>query len=170
VNPRLNPGFGVLRFGLRATCAVVVVFPVRTFPREIKLENMNDLSIAFQWNIICSFKSNSVSGIFTSIWLSDVLSIVFFCTACDLLFVNLLVRFVRCYTVHLTFPCEPMGRREIFHTFSLLVEMERHFTHEFVTCDYETQDWNPVVFAYSEHHVSVTFHVWKRCVHCPALL
>jgi hypothetical protein len=26
-----------------------------------------------------------------------------------------------------------MGRREIFHTFSLLVEIEGHFTHEFVT-------------------------------------
>jgi hypothetical protein len=31
-----------------------------------------------------------------------------------------------------------MGRREIFHTFSLLVEIEGHFTHEFVTYVYET--------------------------------
>jgi hypothetical protein len=34
-----------------------------------------------------------------------------------------------------------MGRREIFHTFSLLVEIEGHFTHEFVTYVYETEDW-----------------------------
>jgi hypothetical protein len=31
-----------------------------------------------------------------------------------------------------------MGRREIFHTFSPLVEIEGHFTHEFVTYVYET--------------------------------
>jgi hypothetical protein len=37
------------------------------------------------------------------------------------------------------FLCEPMGRREIFHTFSLLVEIEGHFSHEFVTYDYKTQ-------------------------------
>jgi hypothetical protein len=28
--------------------------------------------------------------------------------------------------------CEPMGRREIFLTFSLLVEIEGNFTNEFV--------------------------------------
>jgi hypothetical protein len=33
-----------------------------------------------------------------------------------------------------------MGRREIFHTFSLLVEIEGHFTHEFVSYVYETED------------------------------
>jgi hypothetical protein len=35
----------------------------------------------------------------------------------------------------------PMGRREIFHTFLLLVEIEGHFTHELVSYVYETQDW-----------------------------
>jgi hypothetical protein len=34
-----------------------------------------------------------------------------------------------------------MGRREKFHTFSLLVEIEGHFTHEFVSYVYETEDW-----------------------------
>jgi hypothetical protein len=34
-----------------------------------------------------------------------------------------------------------MGGREIFHTSSLLVEIEGHFTHEFETYVYETQDW-----------------------------
>jgi hypothetical protein len=41
------------------------------------------------------------------------------------------------------FLCEPMGCREIFHTFSLLVELEGHFTHEFVSFVsyvYETED------------------------------
>jgi hypothetical protein len=37
--------------------------------------------------------------------------------------------------------CEPMGRREIFHTFLLLVEIVGHFTHEFVSYFYETEDW-----------------------------
>jgi hypothetical protein len=37
--------------------------------------------------------------------------------------------------------CEPMGRREIFLTFSLLVEIEGHFTNEFVSYVYETEDW-----------------------------
>jgi hypothetical protein len=36
--------------------------------------------------------------------------------------------------------CEPMGRREIFLTFSLLVEIEGHFTNEFVSYVYETED------------------------------
>jgi hypothetical protein len=35
-----------------------------------------------------------------------------------------------------------MGRREIFHTCSLLVEIEGHFTHEFVNYVYETEDWS----------------------------
>jgi hypothetical protein len=34
-----------------------------------------------------------------------------------------------------------MGRRGIFHTFFLLVEIEGHFTKEFVTYVYETLDW-----------------------------
>jgi hypothetical protein len=34
-----------------------------------------------------------------------------------------------------------MGRREIFHNSSLLLEIEGHFTHEFVTYVYEIQDW-----------------------------
>jgi hypothetical protein len=38
--------------------------------------------------------------------------------------------------------CEPMERREIFITFSLLVEIEGHFTHEFVSYVYETEDWS----------------------------
>jgi hypothetical protein len=36
--------------------------------------------------------------------------------------------------------CEPMGRREIFLTFSLLVEIEGHFTNEFVSYIYEIED------------------------------
>jgi hypothetical protein len=38
--------------------------------------------------------------------------------------------------------CDPMGRREIFLTFSQLVEIEGHFTNEFVSYryDYETED------------------------------
>jgi hypothetical protein len=33
-----------------------------------------------------------------------------------------------------------MGRREVFHTFSLLVEIEGHFTNKFVTYVYEAQN------------------------------
>jgi hypothetical protein len=33
-----------------------------------------------------------------------------------------------------------MGRGDIFYAFLLLVEIEGHLTHEFVTCVYETQD------------------------------
>jgi hypothetical protein len=33
-----------------------------------------------------------------------------------------------------------MERRDAFHTFSLLVEIEVPFTPEFVTCDYKTWD------------------------------
>jgi hypothetical protein len=33
-----------------------------------------------------------------------------------------------------------MGRREIFHAFLLLVEIEGHLTHVFVPYVYETQD------------------------------
>jgi hypothetical protein len=37
---------------------------------------------------------------------------------------------------------EPMGRREIFLTFSLLVKIEGHITNEFVSYVYdETDDW-----------------------------
>jgi hypothetical protein len=39
-----------------------------------------------------------------------------------------------------------MGRREIYHTFSLLVEIEGHFTHEFVSYVYETEDREHTVF------------------------
>jgi hypothetical protein len=36
--------------------------------------------------------------------------------------------------LYLTFiQCEPIGSWETFHPFSLLVEIERHFTHEFAT-------------------------------------
>jgi hypothetical protein len=46
------------------------------------------------------------------------------------------------HSVYLTYlTCEPMGRGEIYHTSSLLVEIEGHFTHEFVTYVNETQDW-----------------------------
>jgi hypothetical protein len=34
-----------------------------------------------------------------------------------------------------------MGRKEIVNTFSLLVEIEGHFTHEFVSYVCETEDW-----------------------------
>jgi hypothetical protein len=34
---------------------------------------------------------------------------------------------------------EPMGRREILLTFSLLIEIEGHFTNEFVSYVYETE-------------------------------
>jgi hypothetical protein len=34
-----------------------------------------------------------------------------------------------------------MGRLEIFHNFSLLVEIEGYFSHEFIAYIYETQDW-----------------------------
>jgi hypothetical protein len=37
--------------------------------------------------------------------------------------------------------CEPMGGREKFLTFELLVEIEGHFTNEFVSCVHETEDW-----------------------------
>jgi hypothetical protein len=40
------------------------------------------------------------------------------------------------------FLCEPMGRREISHTFSLLVEIEGYFTHEFI--NYVYYDWGLV--------------------------
>jgi hypothetical protein len=43
--------------------------------------------------------------------------------------------------------CEPMGRREIFLTFSQLVEIEEHFTKEFVSYVYETKDWWDVNFS-----------------------
>jgi hypothetical protein len=38
--------------------------------------------------------------------------------------------------------CEPMGRREIFRTFSLLVEIDGHFTVDGVTYIYVTEDRN----------------------------
>jgi hypothetical protein len=42
-----------------------------------------------------------------------------------------------------------MGRREIFLTFSLLVEIEGHFTNEFVSYVFETEDWNCMVKNYT---------------------
>jgi hypothetical protein len=36
--------------------------------------------------------------------------------------------------------CEPMGRRKTFITLSLLVEIKGHFTNEFVSYVYETED------------------------------
>jgi hypothetical protein len=36
--------------------------------------------------------------------------------------------------------CEPIGRRGIFLNFSLLVEIEGHFTNEFVIYVCETED------------------------------
>jgi hypothetical protein len=54
--------------------------------------------------------------------------------------VNLIERIVGCIQL-ITFLCKPMGRREIFYNFSLLLEIEGHFTHEFVSYVYETEDW-----------------------------
>jgi hypothetical protein len=48
-----------------------------------------------------------------------------------------------------TFLCEPMGRSEIFNTVLLLVEIEGHFTHEFVTYVRETQDWRQCLLKYN---------------------
>jgi hypothetical protein len=58
--------------------------------------------------------------------------------------VNLIVRIVGYYTLQFCdyFMCGPIGRREIFLTSSLLVEIEGHFTHEFVSYVYETEDSN----------------------------
>jgi hypothetical protein len=47
--------------------------------------------------------------------------------------VSLTVRFVGYSIIPNTFLCEHMLRREIFLSFSLLVEIEGHSTHEFVT-------------------------------------
>jgi hypothetical protein len=41
--------------------------------------------------------------------------------------------------------CEPIGRREILLTFLLLVEIDGHFTNEFVSYVYETEDWRVLV-------------------------
>jgi hypothetical protein len=41
-----------------------------------------------------------------------------------------------------------MGRREILHTFLLLVEIEGHFTHELVSYVYETQDRSKIHILY----------------------
>jgi hypothetical protein len=38
--------------------------------------------------------------------------------------------------------CGPIGRREIFLTSSLLVEIEGHFSLEFVNYVCETEDWS----------------------------
>jgi hypothetical protein len=43
-----------------------------------------------------------------------------------------------------------MGRREIFHTFSLLVEIEGHVANEFVTYVYEIQDRGASILDFSE--------------------
>jgi hypothetical protein len=40
------------------------------------------------------------------------------------------------------FICGPIGRREIFPTSSLLVEIEGHFSLEFVNYVCETEDWS----------------------------
>jgi hypothetical protein len=58
--------------------------------------------------------------------------------------------------------CEPMGRREIFLTFSLLVEIEGHFTNEFVSYVYETEDclsfqlFREILFFFAKF--SILFH------------
>jgi hypothetical protein len=54
--------------------------------------------------------------------------------------VNLIVRIVGYITYRTSFLCEPMGRKEIFHTFLLLVEIEGHLTHELVSYVFETED------------------------------
>jgi hypothetical protein len=49
--------------------------------------------------------------------------------------------------------CEPMGRREIFITFSLLVEIEGHLTNEFVSYVYETEVSSDGSDPYDRHKV-----------------
>jgi hypothetical protein len=51
--------------------------------------------------------------------------------------VSLTVRFVGYYTSH--FSVSTNGKIETFHTVLLLVEIEGHFTHEFVNSVYETR-------------------------------
>jgi hypothetical protein len=54
-----------------------------------------------------------------------------------------------------------MGRREIFHTISLLVEIEVHFTHEFVTGVYETKD--RLFFPFKkEHRTAVVYDLFAH--------
>jgi hypothetical protein len=55
--------------------------------------------------------------------------------------VNLIVRVVGYYTLQFCdyFMCGPIGRREIFLTSSLLVEIEGHFSLEFVNYVCETE-------------------------------
>jgi hypothetical protein len=53
--------------------------------------------------------------------------------------------------------CEPMGRREIFLTFLLLVEIEGHFTNEFVTYVYETEDRFKAILLFEQSKLSFNF-------------
>jgi hypothetical protein len=67
-----------------------------------------------------------------------------------------------------------MGTTEIFYTFSLLVEIEGHFSHDFVTWDYKTQDraaakevlsilggpWVNTVYAYDWSPLSLLYGLY----------
>jgi hypothetical protein len=64
-------------------------------------------------------------------------------TGARLIVVNLIVRIVGYYTLQFCdyFMCGPIGRRKIFLTSSLLVEIEGHFSFEFVNYVCETEDY-----------------------------
>jgi hypothetical protein len=49
--------------------------------------------------------------------------------------------------------CGPIGRREIFLTSSLLVEIEGHFSLEFVNYVCETEDWSLLQWSPKVCHV-----------------
>jgi hypothetical protein len=69
---------------------------------------------------------------------------------------NPIVRFVGHYTIYipLIFLCEPMGRREIFHTFSVLIEIERH------SIRLRTESIGQIVCHFWQD-LSVIFFYWK---------
>jgi hypothetical protein len=59
-----------------------------------------------------------------------------------------------------------MGRREIFHTFLLLVEIVGHFTHEFVSYVYETEVVVVVGWRYSTiYNGRVLYNMVQSWVH-----
>jgi hypothetical protein len=62
--------------------------------------------------------------------------------------------------------CEPMGRREIFLTFSLLVEIEGHFTNEFVSYVYETEDWITILGQEESYIKRSAMPIYKQTIAC----
>jgi hypothetical protein len=54
--------------------------------------------------------------------------------------------------------CEPMGIREIFFRFTLLVEIEGHFTNEFVSYVYQTEDRSQRQMVTSNGYKPITFY------------